>query len=569
MEWYVILVLVLGILMILFPVAFMWYLVVGGIYSAARETTGRRRVIRQALEIVMNREAFHQLIREAIGTIEDKQGTPEGAYAKSEQEQALLKWAMPTPVPGINRTELVIVGGSAAGIQAAITAKRLHNMERITVIRKEHEVLMPCGIPYIFDTLGSEEKNLIPDALLGNTTFIIDEVTSLNKVSQTVDTAGGKTIGYDKLILATGSRPVVPPIAGVDINNVFTITKDIEHLQRLEQALSEAGDVVVVGGGFTGVALADECRKRGLNVTIVELLPHCLFMNCDEEFCILMEEELTKANIRLMCQNSVKSILGNGWVSEVELSSGERLKADLVIISMGMVPNTKLAKKAGLDIGATKGIRVGRYMRTGYPNIFAIGDCAEKLSFFTGKPVPLLLASIATQEARMAVANLFKPRVKNSGAIGVFSTNVGNAAIGVAGLTERAAREAGFDVIIGKSCAQDKYLGAMTGTHQCKVKLIFARESGRLLGGEVYGGASVGELTNTLAVLVQNRATRADICMSQVGTHPALTASPIVYQITNAAEQAVVANYQGTVERIVEKQPGEEKKLVGAGHSEW
>ncbi len=550
MEWYVILVLVLGILMILFPVAFVWYLVVGGIYSAARETTGRRGVIRQALEIVMNREAFHQLIREALEATERKQGIAEqGADEREGKEVSPPEWAAPAYAPGTGRADLVIVGGSAAGIQAAITARRLHNVGKITVIRKEQKVLVPCGIPYIFGTLGSAEKNLIPDALLGDAELIVDEATSLDKASQIVRTAGGRSIGYDKLVLATGSRPLVPPIPGKDIGNVFTIRKDIEYLQGLDRALSDAKDVVIVGGGFIGVEFADECRKRGSNVTIVELLPHCLFMNCDEEFCIRAEEELTKGNVRLMCQNGVKSILGDGRVSEVELGSGERLKADLVILAIGTVPNTNLAQEAGLDIGATKGIGVDRYMRTSYPNIFAIGDCAEKFSLFTGKPVPLRLASIATHEARIAVANLFEPRVENSGALGVFSTKIGDVAIGVAGLTEKAAGEAGFDVIIGKADAPDKHPGTMPGAQRLEVKLVFDRESGRLLGGEVCGGASVGELTNTLAILVQSRATPEDIRTSQIGTHPALSGSPIVYQITNAAEQAIVASYQVTAEK--------------------
>jgi NADH oxidase (H2O2-forming) len=550
MEWYVILALVLGISMILLPVAFVWYLVVGGIYSVARETGNRRRLIRQAAQIVMNREALRGLIHQAIEAAEAKQGIPEqGADEQEGIEVSLPEWAMPARTPRIAKADLVIVGGSAAGIQAAITARRLHDVGKITIIRKEHKVLVPCGIPYIFGTLGSAEKNLIPDALLGDAELIVDEVTSIDRKSQTVATAGSKTIGYDKLILATGSQPLVPPIPGKDLGNVFTVRKDIEYLQGLDQELSRAKDVVIIGGGFIGVEFADECRRRGLNVTIVELLPHCLFLNCDEEFCIRMEEELRNGNVRVMCQNGVKSLLGNGHVTEVELASGDRLSTDLVIMAIGIVPNTKLAQEAGLDIGVTKGIRVDRYMRTTDANILAIGDCAEKYSFFTGKPVPLRLASIATHEARMAVSNLFEPRVENRGALGVFSTKVGDVAIGAAGLTEKAAAEAGFDVIIGKADAPDKHPGAMPGAQRLEVKLLFDRKSGSMLGGEACGGVSVGELTNALAILVQSGATPEDIRTSQIGTHPALSGSPIVYQTTNAAEQAIAAGYQLAAER--------------------
>jgi len=563
MQWEFIVALAIALPIILLPAAFIWYLVIVGFYARTKEAQERRAAVRrlvgEAIQIIRNKQTLNRSILEAIEAAEKEQAVSREAEG---EEAALPKWVMPTRVPTTEKAELVIVGGSAAGIQAAITAKRLNNnVGKITVIRKESKVLVPCGIPYIFGTLGSAEKNLIPDGAIGDAELVIDEVTSLDRESQRVTTAGGRTIGYDKLILATGSQPVVPPIPGRELGNVYTVEKDVEYLQGLDKALGEAKDVVVIGGGFIGVEFADEFRKRGLNVTIVELLPRCLFLNCDEEFCIRVEEELARANIKTVCGNGVKSILCNGRVSHVELSNGEQLKADLVIMAIGVAPNTRLAQEAGLEIGVTKGIKVDRYMRTSDPDIFAIGDCAEKYSFFTGKPTPLRLASIATHEARIAIANLFEPCVENRGAVGVFGTKVGNVAVGVAGLTEKAAREAGFDVLIGKASAPDRHPGGMPSTQQMQVKLIFDRRSGRILGGEAYGGASVGELTNAMAVLVQNGATPEDIRISQVGTHPALTGSPMVYQTTNAAEQALVACYEA-----VAKERVTEKRLVGVKH---
>jgi NADH oxidase (H2O2-forming) len=555
MQWEVGLALGIAIPIILIPVAFVFYLTIFGLHANTKEARERRaaarRLVREAMQIIRNKQAVDRSILEAIEAAEEGQAVS----GEAESEAALSKWVTPMPVPVVEKAELVIVGGSAAGIQAAITARRLNNhVGKITVIRKEPKVLVPCGIPYIFGTLGSAEKNLIPDGAIGDAELVIDEVTSIDRESQRVTTAGGRIIGYDKLILATGSQPVVPPIPGRELDNVYTVKKDVEYLQGLDKALAEAKDVVVIGGGFIGVEFADELRKRGLNVTIVELLPHCLFSNCDEPFCIRVEEELAKANIKVLCGNSVSYILGNGKVSHVELSSGDQLKADLVIMAIGFAPNTRLAQEAGLEIGATKGIKVDPYMRTSDPNILAIGDCAEKYSFFTTKPVPLRLASIATYEARIAASNLFRPCMENNGVIGVFSTRVGDVAIGAAGLTENAAREAGFDVLIGKASAPDRHPGGMPGTQQMQVNLIFDRSSGRILGGEAYGGVSVGELTNALAVLVWNRATPEDIRFTQIGTHPALTGSPIVYHIVNAAEQAMVAYHEAVAkERMADK----------------
>ncbi len=555
MQWEVGLALGIAIPVILIPVAFVLYLTIFGLHANTREARERRaaarRLVREAMQIIRNKQAVDRSILEALEAAEEGQAVSREA----EVEAASPMRITPMPVPTTEKAELVIVGGSAAGIQAAITAKRLNNnVGKITVIRKESKVLVPCGIPYIFGTLGSAEKNLIPDSAIGDAELVIDEVTSIDRISQRVITAGGRIIGYDKLILATGSQPVVPPIPGRELDNVYTVKKDVEYLQALDKSLAEAKDVVVIGGGFIGVEFADELRKRGLNVTIVELLPHCLSLNCDEPFCIRVEEELAKANIKVLCGNGVNQILGNGKVSHVELSSGEQLKADLVMMAIGSAPNTRLAQEAGLEIGATKGIKVDQYMRTSDPNIFAIGDCAEKYSFFTAKPVPLRLASIATNEARIATSNLFRPCVENKGVIGVFSTRVGDVAVGAAGLTEKAAREAGFDVLIGKASAPDKHPGSMPGAQPTQVNLISDRSSGRILGGEAYGGVSVGELTNALAVLVGNKATAEDIRFSQIGTHPALTGSPIVYHIVNAAEQAMVAYHESVAkERLADK----------------
>ncbi len=439
----------------------------------------------------------------------------------------------------MKRADVVIIGGSAAGLQAAIVASRHYMIDSIIVIRREEKVLVPCGIPYIFGTLGSADKNLMPDSLLGNAELIVDEATAIDRSLQTVSTAGGETIGYKKLMLATGSRPVVPPIPGAELENVFTAKKDVDYLTELQRTLQEAQDLIVIGGGFIGVEFADECRKSGLNVTIVELLPHCLQLVCTEDLCVRAEEKLREAGIRVITANAVKSILGDGKVESVELSDGERLKADVVIIGIGVTPNTELAREAGLEIGEQRGIKVDEYMRTADPDIFAIGDCAEKFSFFTSKPVGLRLASIATAEARIAATNLFEPRRKNRGAMGVFSTKIGDLAMAVAGLHERAAAEAGFDIITGESAAVDKHPGSMPGAAQLSVRLVFERQSGRLLGGETCGGSTAGEMVNILAALISQGVTAEDVVFLQVGTHPALTASPLAYQLVTAAEQAL------------------------------
>ena len=442
----------------------------------------------------------------------------------------------------MKKVDVVIIGGSAAGPVAAITARRQNKDASIMLIRKETRVMIPCGIPYIFGTLGSPDKNVIPDAMLSSNgiELVIDEVTSVDKESKTLTTSGGKNVDYEKLIMAAGSLPIQPPIPGIDLGNVFPIWKDADYLGKVQQVLNEAKDIVIIGGGFIGVEMADECKKMtGANISIVEILPHCLLLALDEGFCSMAEEKLTERGIRVIANNGVHAILGNGKVQSVELQNGDRLKADAVIVGIGSAPNTELAAKAGLRIGETKAIWVDEHMMTSDDSIFACGDCAEKYSFFTKKPSGLRLASIATFEARIAGANVFGLRRKNPGVIGVFSTIVGSFALSSAGLTEKAAKQLGFDVVTGEAAAPDRHPGSMPEAKQLKVKLIFNKGTGKLIGGEAWGGITTGEVANVIAMAIQNGMTAEQVALFQMGTHPALTCSPIAYPIVNAAEMAV------------------------------
>jgi len=439
----------------------------------------------------------------------------------------------------VKKSDLVIIGGSAAGAQAAIVAQRQRNLKSITVIRTEEKVLIPCGIPYIYGTLGAVESNIMPDTILGDAELMVDEVVSIDRDSQVVLTKGGKAIGYNKLILATGSLPVNLQVPGTELKNVFFVRKEVGYLQKLKEALDGAKNVVVIGGGFIGVEFADECRKRGLEVTIVELLPHCLQLVCAEELCIRAENILQERGIRLIMGNGVCSIGGVGKAEYVELQSGEEVKADVVIVGIGVVPNIELAQKAGLEIGEKKAIKVDEYMRTSDPNVFAAGDCAEKVSFFTGKPIGLRLASIAAREAKFAAANLFTPRWRNEGTIGVFSTAIGDIAIAVAGLDEERAKEAGFDIVTGEAAALDKHPGTMPYARELRVKLIFDRKSGRMVGGQACCVMTAGEIGNLMASVIISGMTIEQVATFPMGTHPALTVSPLSYHLTEAACQAL------------------------------
>lgn len=448
----------------------------------------------------------------------------------------------------MKKADVVIVGGSAAGPVAGISCRRRYPDKSVTLIRKEEKVLVPCGIPYIFGTVGSPEKNLIPDALLDKNgiELVKGEVVSIDRQKKIVHLADGDEIGYDKLVLATGSQPLELPIPGLEKENVFAVKKDINYLNKMLDTMNQVKDVVIIGGGFIGVEFADECRKHrdceDCSVTIIEILPRCLQLALDSDFCQEAEDVLKERGINVLTNKKVESILGNGKVSGVRLSDGQELKADMVIVGVGARPDTQLAERAGLEIGLAKGIRVDRHMRTlSDESVFACGDCAEKVSFFSGKLSRLMLASIATGEARVAGANLYGTCYSNPGAVGVFCTVIGERAFGCAGLGEAAATKEGYNVVVGQSVGPDRHPGSMPGASNVKLKLIFSKEKGLLLGGGASGGSSIGELMNLIGACIQHSATAYDMALFQMGTHPALTASPIAYHMVNAAEMAIKA----------------------------
>lgn len=443
------------------------------------------------------------------------------------------------------KKDVIIIGGSAAGLTTAITARRHYPTKNILIIRKEKKVSIPCGIPYIFGTVGTPEKNLIPDGILdkNNIELKIANVIDIDRDKKIVITEAGTEIEYNKLILATGSEPSKPNIKGNEKDNIFIIYKDVDYLQKVLEKLNSASNLLIVGGGFIGVEFADECRKnRDINITIVEMLPHCLMLSYDEDLCDLTDTILTENGINVIAPAKVEEFLGDNAVTGVRLSNGQEILTDIVIIGIGANSNVQLAKKCQLPLGPTNAIQVNKHMQTDDPNIFACGDCVEKVSFFDGQPLPLKLASIACMEARIVGANLFETYRENKGSLGVWSTKIASTSFAGAGLTERIAKQKNYNIVIGTAEAINRHPGGMPGVAKLKVKLIFEKNTGIILGGQVSGAESSGELINTVSACIQQKMTINNIATFQIGTHPALTASPIAYQLVNAAEMALAAN---------------------------
>ena len=440
--------------------------------------------------------------------------------------------------------DVLVIGSSAAGLVAALTGKSVYPDKTFIVITKEEKTLVPCGIPYTFASVDGTNSNILPAEKMfegANIDLRIGEVISIDPGNKKCILKNNEEISYKKLVLATGSSPSIPKwLKGADLENVFTVPKNKKYLDIMKSKLQQCNKIIVVGAGFIGVELSDELKKTGKEVILIEKLPHILGLCFDEEISIRAEEVLKENGVILKTGIGVKELSGDTKLSKVILENDEMIDADAVVLSMGYMPNNDLAKDSGIPISKEGCILVDEYMRSESPDIFAVGDCAQKCDFITRKPCCTMLASTACAEARIAGINLFKlSAIKTfSGTISIFSTMIGETAFGVAGIIESQAKAEGFDIITGVFEGMDKHPGTLPGTKKQLVKLIVGKESSVILGGEVIGGSSVGELTNIIGIIIQNRMNINSILTSQIGTHPLLTASPAGYPLLKAAENA-------------------------------
>jgi len=452
-------------------------------------------------------------------------------------------------------TDVLIIGGSAAGMVAALTGKAHWPKKEFILVKKQKDMMVPCGIPYIFGTLDSTDKNLMPvDAMLQKNGIesLVGEATDIDTAQKIVSFASGEKIGYQKLVLATGSTPMKPKwLHGAELDNVFVIPKDRNYLDEMKLKLGAAKNIAVIGAGFIGVELSDELTKHGYKVTLIEKMPHILALAFDPEIAERIHEMLVARGVNIIAGKGISKVLGAEKVEAIELEDGQQMDMDAIVLSIGYKPNSGLAKQSGIYVDEDNYIAVDEYMRTHVKDVFAIGDCAQKRDFVTRSRVSTMLASTACAEARIAGMNLFDLQVVKtfSGTIAIYSTAIGNTGFGTAGITEQRAEQEGIATITGIFEGVNRHPGNLPDTHKQLVKLIAAKNSGVIIGGEVIGGMEAGELTNVIGLALQNRMSVNSFLTMQIGTHPCLTASPAAYPLIKAAEIIAIKMLQNMKEQ--------------------
>lgn len=414
--------------------------------------------------------------------------------------------------------KIVIVGGVAGGMSAATRLRRLKEDAEIVVFEKGPYVSFAnCGLPYYLSGEISERENLLvqtPESLAAR--FQLDvrpnhEVTAVYPDEKKVEVlSDGKKWqeSYDVLLLSPGAKPVRPAISGLaEAKNVYTV-RNVPDIDMVMNALEEQPKkAVVVGAGFIGLEMAENLKKRGLAVSIVELAPHVL-PSLDEEMAVHIQNELIKQGVHVQTKRSVTAFEHGG--KQLRLDDGTTIDSDLTILSVGVQPDNTLAKMAGLETGLRGGIVVNEHYQTSDPSIYAVGDAIVVKQQITGADALISLASPANRQGRQAADNIAGIVRNNRGSLGTSIVRVFDLAAASTGLTERMAQQANlpFSVVHVSGKDHASYYPEAT---DILLKLIFHPKTGEIYGAQGVGAKGVDKRIDSLATAIKGQLTIFDL----------------------------------------------------------
>ncbi|MCK5683682.1 FAD-dependent oxidoreductase [bacterium] len=446
----------------------------------------------------------------------------------------------------MKKFDVVIIGGGVAGLSAGIAVKNKYKNKTVLILREEENNLVPCGIPYIFGKLDGEvDKNVKPlqGYIKAKGDLVIDTVKKVNIEKKSVLTLKNGEFGYDKLIFASGSEPLIPKfIKGYDLENTYYVKKSYTYIKKLAKTVNKVKKIAIIGGGFIGLEMADElAMNTNKEITVIEMQPYCLSMAFSEYFGKKAEQALIKKGVSIRNNTKVMELKETENGTKIIFENNDSMEVDIVIFSLGYRPNTKLATDCGLPINKFGAICTDSLLRTEIKDVFAIGDCAQKNDFITGKNINAMLASIAGAESRIIVENLFSvSSIRNClGTIKIFSTSINGEVFASAGMIMMEAERENVAAFSAVYDGFDKHPKSIPGTAPVRVNLTIAKNSFQIIGVELYGGNSVGEMINVIGTAIQARLNIHNFYTFQMGTQPLLTGGPTVYPLIKAVEKAI------------------------------
>ncbi len=434
--------------------------------------------------------------------------------------------------------KVLIIGGVATGPKTAARLSRLRPNAEITVVERQDVVSYAgCGMPFYIEDVIEEWSSLLGGktirdaeyfkANMGFTVLDRTEAVRIDRDAKTVTVEDLRSrekreIPYDKLVLATGASPIVPRMDGIDIEGVHRLYNP-HDARAIKDAVDRGAErVAVIGGGLIGIETCGAFVARGCEVTILEMMPRLVPSLLDTEMALLLENYLKENGVKVVKGSPVTRIHGDeaGRAAAVETADGARVEADVVIMAIGVRPNTELAADAGLALGPTGAIAVNEHMQTSDPDIYAGGDCVECTHLITGEKVYAPLGSTANKHGRVIADNIHGIPTGFPGVNGTAVFKVLDYHCGTTGLTEEKTRENGYDAVTA-ICPRNDYSGYIPGAEHTVIKLVADRESCRLLGCQVAGEGDGIKRIDVAATAMKFGANLKDLADIDLGYAPA------------------------------------------------
>lgn len=432
-------------------------------------------------------------------------------------------------------------------MSGASRARKLrHDLEIMVFEKSGYVSYAACGLPYfISDKVKSSSSLVHYDAGFFKQNrnievFLHHEVVRIiteRKIVLVKDVKADKETEYfyTKLLIATGARPSVPPIKGVDLKGIFTL-RHIEDGIAIKEFIrkNSPGKALIIGAGSVGMEMAEAFTEAGIKVTVVEKMSH-IMGTMDDEISSIIERELESNNVELLKSKSIVEFAGDGsFVTRAILDDGEVIDTDIVLIGTGLKPNTEIAQVGGIKLGQNGAVEVNRHMETSIPNVYAAGDCAETYNIILKKNVYLPLGTTANKQGRVAGENLAGGDLTFAGVLGSSVVKIFGMEAGRTGITEREAKDGGFDYlscVVQDASRAHYYPGVSTMT----IKLVGERKTGRLLGAQMVGKEGVAKRIDVFAAAITEMMTVNEIANLDLTYAPPF--APVYDPVIIAAEQ--------------------------------
>lgn len=413
---------------------------------------------------------------------------------------------------------VVVIGGGAAGLKAASRIRRKDGDANITVVEAGKYVsLGRCGLPYYVGGLVHELDNLrettygaVRDETyfkkLKNIDVLTETVaTEIDRERKTVKIVRNGTedeLSYDYLVIATGARPVKPPIEGIDAEGVTTLATPEDAEKIIEMWEEGAEKAVIIGAGFIGLESAEALKNLDMEVTVIEMMDRVAPAMLDREMAILVENHLKEKGVNVLTSTRVEKIVTEDGKVKAVIANGKEYPADIVVVATGIKPNSEIAEKAGLKIGETGGIWVDEYMRTSDESIYAGGDCVETTFLLTGKKIIAPFGDVANKQGRVIGENITGGKAVFPGVIGTAIFKIFDFTVASAGVNETAAKEAGFDYFTVLAPSPDR-AHYYPQANYIRLKLIVEKGSWKVIGAQGVGMGEVAKRIDVLSTAIQ------------------------------------------------------------------